>query len=462
MSRLQVLAPQADHSPSDEALIARYDGRCPRYTSYPTAAQFVPLASGETYRAWLADLDPAAAVSLYVHVPFCQRLCWYCGCNTRAVRRPSVISDYVSFLRRELALVEEALPGKLRASGLHLGGGTPNMLSRDDLTELFAAIRHVFTLRGEIAAELDPAVLTEEWVRAAAFHGLSRASLGVQDLDPEVQRAIGRLESFEVVERAVGWLRQAGVLSVNFDLMYGLPRQTPEGLVATIDRLLTLEPQRIALFGYAHVPWMKPHQGLIDVTALPGPGERLVQAAAAAERLAAAGYVAIGLDHFALPGDDLARAAKGGDLHRNFQGYTTDRAESLIGFGASAISRLPGGYVQNEPAEAGWRKALGEGALPVARGVALTEDDRFRGEIIERLMCDLSVDLGAVCARRGRDMTVLSKERARLEAFAADGLLIEEDGRIAVTERGRPYVRAVCAVFDQYLDAGAQRHARLV
>ncbi|MEI7931908.1 MAG: radical SAM protein, partial [Alphaproteobacteria bacterium] len=331
-----------------------------------------------------------------------------------------------------------------------------------DLTELFTAIRHVFTLRGEIAAELDPAVLTEEWVRAAAFHGLSRASLGVQDLNPEVQKAIGRIESFEVVQRATGWLRAAGVDSVNFDLMYGLPRQTAEGLVSTIDRLLDLAPQRIALFGYAHVPWMKPHQGLIDVTVLPGPRERLDQAAAATERLEAAGYVAIGLDHFALPQDDLARAATGGELHRNFQGYTTDRAQTLIGFGASAIGRLPGGFVQNEPAETGWRKALGEGRLPVARGVAITDEDLFRGDIIERLMCDMAVDLGEVCALHERDVGELAPERARLEGFAADGLIVTEDDKVTVTARGQPFVRAVCAVFDQYLDAGAQRHARLV
>jgi coproporphyrinogen III oxidase-like Fe-S oxidoreductase len=244
-----------------------------------------------------------------------------------------------------------------------------------------------------VAAELDPAVLTRDWVRAAAFHGLSRASIGVQDLSPRVQAAVNRIEPFEVIERAVGWLREAGVLSVNLDLMYGLPRQTVADVNNTLDAVLTLKPERLALFGYAHVPWMKANQQLIQDSELPGPAERLDQSEFASERLQREGYVRIGLDHYALPDDELARALAEQRLHRNFQGYTTDANSVLLGVGVSSISRLPQGFVQNQGLERNWRDAILRGELPAARGVALTDEDRFRGEIIERLMCDLAVDV---------------------------------------------------------------------
>ncbi len=463
------LAPVLDRPADDGAadrrrLAEQFNGRAPRYTSYPTAVQFTPAIDAATYRTWLGALSPAEAVSLYVHVPFCARLCWYCGCNTRAVNRQDPVSRYVDDLVAELALLEGALPGKLMARALHLGGGTPNMLSPDDLTRLFAALRHVFHLPSgaEVAAELDPAVLTREWVMAAARHGLSRASLGVQDLSPTVQAAVNRIEPFEVIQRAVGWLREAGVMSINLDLMYGLPRQTQADVLNTLRQVLTLRPERLALFGYAHVPWMKGHQQLIDEAQLPGPVERLDQSEAAAEYLISQGYVRIGLDHYALPSDEMAIALASGRLHRNFQGYTTDAAGTLIGIGASAIGSLPQGFVQNQTAELTWRKALQAGDLPVSRGVALTDDDRFRGEIIERLMCDLSVDLAAVCTRHGQDLEDLAEARTRLAPFAAQGLVRLDGARVTVTEAGRPVMRSVCAVFDRYLDPDAGRHAKAI
>ena len=450
--------------PDRAALLGRYGGRAPRYTSYPTAAQFTSAVDADAYGQWLAALPVTKPVSLYVHIPFCARLCWYCACNTRAVHRRKIISDYVELLRGELALVEARLPARVAANALHLGGGTPNMLSRDDLTMLFGAIRRVFDLHAgaEIAAELDPAQLTREWVRSAAFHGLTRASLGVQDLSPAVQAAVNRPEPFEIVARAAGWLREIGVRSLNLDLMYGLPRQTTADVLGTLDQVLTLEPERLALFGYAHVPWMKPHQKLIDAQTLPGDLERLEQSEAAAERLKAAGYGRIGLDHYAREDDELALAAKSGRLHRNFQGYTTDEAETLIGVGASAIGRLPQGYVQNTAAEVEWRKSVGAGVLPTARGVALTDDDRFRGEIIERLMCDLAVDLAAVAARWGRSLAALAPAVERLRALEDDGLVVLGGGRVVVTDTGRPFMRAACAVFDSYLEPEAKRHSSVV
>ncbi|MDO9473252.1 MAG: oxygen-independent coproporphyrinogen III oxidase [Caulobacter sp.] len=457
--------PKTPNRPSRDELIARYDGRAPRYTSYPTAVQFSGAVDAATHAGWLADLSPDQAVSLYLHIPFCARLCWYCGCNTRATTRTEPVAEYVDRLIDELALVEAALPGRLRTRDIHLGGGTPNMLSREDLGRLFQAIRHVFRVSpgAMVAAELDPAVLTRDWVQAAAFHGLSRASVGVQDLSPRVQAAVNRIEPFEVIERAVGWLREAGVLSVNLDLMYGLPRQTVADVNNTLDAVLTLKPERLAFFGYAHVPWMKTNQQLIKDSELPGPSERLDQSEAAAERLAREGYVRIGLDHYALPDDELARALAEQRLHRNFQGYTTDANAVLIGVGSSSISRLPQGFVQNHGLERNWRDEILRGHLPAARGVALTDEDRFRGDIIESLMCDLAVDIDAIRASHSHIIGAgpdLTGAFAHLAPFVQDGLLTVEGAKLVVTEAGRPLVRSMAAVFDAYLDPDAGRHSR--
>ncbi|MDP1631027.1 MAG: oxygen-independent coproporphyrinogen III oxidase [Caulobacter sp.] len=444
-------------------LLDRYDGRAPRYTSYPTALEFSDAVGPGAVTDWLSALSPAERISVYVHIPFCKRLCWYCGCNTRAVRNTRLISDYVAGLADEMALVEATLPHKPAVGAIHLGGGTPNMLSRDDLGGLFRALRHVFRVSpgAEVAAELDPSVLTRDWVRAAAFHGLSRASLGVQDLSPHVQAAVNRIESFEVVENAVGWLREAGLASVNLDLMYGLPRQRTQDVLATLDQLLTLRPERFALFGYAHVPWARPNQRLIADADLPGPVERLEQSDAAAERLVADGYVRIGLDHYALPQDPLAVALRDGSLRRNFQGYTADPHQTLIGFGASAIGRLPQGFYQNDATELGWRRRVRAGELPVVRGVALTDEDRFRGEIIETLMCHGEADLTAICGRHDRSPAELEPERRRLTAFAADGLVRVSDNGLRVTPLGEPWVRSVAQVFDRRSGEGS-RFSRVV
>ena len=323
-----------------------------------------------------------------------------------------------------------------------------------------------------MAAELDPEILTKEWVTTACVNGLSRASLGVQNLDRKVQAAVNRPEAFEHIADCVRWLRDGGVSSINMDLMYGLPHQTVTNTLATVDTLMTLRPERISLFGYAHVPWMKANQKLIDPAALPGASERLDQFDAAARRLASEGYVRIGMDHFALPEDDLCLAQAEGRLHRNFQGYTTDSAQVLIGLGPSAIGNLPQGFVQNASQEVEWRKGLESDGLPVARGVELSADDRFRGEIIERLMCDFSVDLGEIATRYGRKPRDLVHELSRLEAFAAgpmtyervafnaDGLVESEGARLKVTEAGRVLVRSICAVFDVYFREAEGRHSR--
>jgi oxygen-independent coproporphyrinogen-3 oxidase len=446
------------------ALLSSYDSRAPRYTSYPTAVQFTPQVTPDVYGEWLSQLSLAEPLSIYAHIPFCARLCWYCGCNTRVVHRSDSIADYVALLDKEIGLVAGRLSGGGRAQSIHLGGGTPNMLSVDDLAALFGALRRAFDVSAdaEIAAELDPAQLTADWAQAAARQGMNRASLGVQDLAPAVQAAVNRHEPFEVVQRAAGYLRDAGIEALNFDLMYGLPRQTAADVVDTLDQVLTLAPSRIALFGYAHVPWMKSHQKLIDEAELPNAVERLDQSQVAAERLAAEGYVSVGIDHFARPDDPMAVALAERTLRRNFQGYTTDQAGALIGFGVSAIGRLPQGFVQNQPSELIWRGAVAEGRLPTARGVAVTDEDRFRGEVIERLMCDLSVDLDAVAARHGRSASDLALAVEGLAPLEADGVVERDGAVIAITEVGRPFVRTACAQFDGYLDPSALRHSRVV
>ena len=446
------------------ALLPRYESRAPRYTSYPTAVQFTPTIDARTYADWLGGLTAAEPVSIYVHVPFCARLCWFCGCNTRAVKPGDGISDYVELLVRELDLVDACLSDQLRSGALHLGGGTPNMLTPKDMDRLFGALRRVFQFGDdtEIAAELDPAQLTADWALAAARHGLSRASLGVQDLSPAVQAAVNRRETFDVIARAAGLLRGVGVRSLNIDLMYGLPRQRTVDVLSTIDSVLTLRPDRIALFGYAHVPWMKAHQKLIHEDELPGPALRLEQGEMARERLVAEGYLQIGLDHFALPTDPLAQALAQGRLHRNFQGYTADQHRTLLGFGASAIGRLPQGLVQNVTAEVEWRYAVADGRLATARGVAFTNEDLFRGEVIEALMCDFSADLASIRAHHGRPPGAFDEAIARLQPAIRDGVVEREGERLSVTPMGRPFVRQVAAAFDAHLTPDAARHSTAV
>lgn len=454
------LATARGHALAD--IVAKYDGRAPRYTSYPTALQFTPEVTEDVYRGWLRGLPADKPVSLYVHVPFCSRLCWYCGCNTRAVNRHEPVGEYVTLLCEEMSLLRDALPDRMAVQTLHFGGGSPNMLSLEDLERLFAELEAAFALAPdrEVAVELDSTGLSRDWVRAMRRHGLNRASLGVQNLDPAVQAAVNRSQSFEEIAAAVGWLREVGVGSINLDLMYGLPHQTSANTLSTVEAILRLRPERIALFGYAHVPWMKAHQRLIDEGALPWPAARLEQAEVAAERLEAEGYVRIGLDHFARGDDEMAKALGAGALRRNFQGYTTDGAETLLGLGASAIGRLPEGFVQNVTQELGWRVAVQTGQLPIARGVVVTDEDRFRAEIIERLMCDLAVDLESVCARHGRRVADLAGSIERLAPFLGDGLVILEGRRLRIVGDGRLVVRSVCATFDSYFEPAAGRHSK--
>lgn len=445
-------------------LIERYDLRVPRYTSYPTAPHFGPRVDAARYATWLGALAPDTPLSLYAHVAYCAEMCWFCGCHTKATKKYAPVADYLEALLAEISLVASKLPSRMGVRHIHFGGGSPTVLTPDDFTRMVDAMRARFDLLpgAEVAVELDPRTADEAYVEAMAKAGVTRASIGVQDFNPKVQAAINRIQPFEVTERVILWLRAHGIGAINMDLCYGLPHQTVESVIETVERGASLAPARIALFGYAHVPWMKTHQRLIPEDALPDMAERWRQYEAASARLQALGYVAIGLDHFALPDDELVLAQRSGALHRNFQGYTTDSAPALIGFGASAIGSLPQGYVANEIAIDRYKAIVREGRLPIARGIEITGEDRLRRAIIERLMCDMEVDLDEVLAAHGAAGESFESELASLAALEADGIVRREGRRLVMTEEGKPLVRAVCAAFDRYLDTGEARHSRAV
>ena len=454
----------------DTERLSRLDRRVPRYTSYPTAPHMHAGIGAETVGRWLAAIPAATPLSLYLHIPFCDTLCWFCGCHTKIVARYAPVAAYLGQLEHEIDLVVTRLGDGRPVGHIHFGGGSPTLLEPADLIRIGTHLRQRFDVQGdaEVAVEIDPRGLDQARVEALAAIGVTRASLGVQDLDPEVQRAINRVQPLADTERVVGWLRAAGIEAINVDLMYGLPGQTEAGVRQTAQTVMALSPARVALFGYAHVPWMKRHQRLLDESALAGPAERLDQYGAVADELGAAGLVAIGLDHFARPDDPLAIAARERRLRRNFQGYTTDAAEALLGFGASAIGALPQGYVQNAVPIHAWRDAVEAGRLPVVRGIAIDAEDRLRRQVIEALMCHLEVDLAEVATRHGRPADHFAPELIALEALAADGLVTLTGSQLEVPPAARPFVRLVAATFDTYLQAAnapgqtVARHAKAI
>ena len=431
----------------------------PRYTSYPTAPNFSPAVNADVYRSWLAGLPGEAALSLYLHVPFCRELCHYCGCHTKATLRDEPIEAYAQRLVEEIALVA-IHTGRRKVTHIHWGGGTPSILDADLLKFITDEIAHRFNLSAvrEHAIELDPRYLTRPLSQALRDIGINRASLGVQDFSAHVQQAAGRIQPFDTVKNAVELLNDFGIDRINIDLMYGLPKQTVADVQRTATLAHALKPQRVAVFGYAHVPWFRPQQRLIEQSDLPSSPERLAQAEAAHEILVQFGYQPIGLDHYAKPDDQLA--ARSGRLQRNFQGYTDDDADALVGLGASAISRLPQGFAQNAPAVGNYSRAIVEGKLATVKGIILSDDDRLRGHIIERLMCDMAVDLDAVADETGFDIaTDFTDELESLEPFEENGSVQIEGHRIRITEKGRPYMRLVASVFDTYLTRAKSRHS---
>ncbi len=424
----------------------------PRYTSYPTAPHFSAAVRGDTVERWLGELAPDARISAYFHVPFCQSMCFYCGCNTKLARKMAPVDLYTDHLIQELEHVSTASAAH-GVTDVHWGGGTPSALGAANLRRLWAAFAARFDLShlSHHAMELDPRVLTAEFVAVMAEIGINRVSFGLQDFNADVQEAIGRVQPLDKVQEAFALVRNAGIDNINVDLIYGLPHQTLAHLQDNIRQTAALNPDRVSVFGYAHVPWMKKHQRLIDEAALPNAEARMEQADAVNRLLIEAGYVAIGMDHYAKADDALCAAAEQGALHRNFQGYTTDCADALIGFGASAISTLPQGYAQNEPTIGPYSQAIAAGRLATCRGHAFSRDDKIRGALIERLMCNFSVDMAEIAPEAD-----LTGAVARLHALAQDGLVHIHGSQVRMTEAGRPFVRVAAQAFDAYSGSAAQ------
>jgi oxygen-independent coproporphyrinogen-3 oxidase len=434
----------------------------PRYTSYPTAAEFSDAVGADAQAAALAGVAPGTPVSLYVHIPYCQALCWYCGCNTGAAGRPERQARYVAALMREVETVAASMRGQVVS--IHFGGGSPNALPPALFEQLVAHLRNGFDTieRPEIAVELDPRFIGRDYADTLYRAGVTRVSLGVQTFAPHVQQAIGRVQPFWQVFEAVRDLRYAGIRQISLDLMYGLPDQTADDVAQTIIEAMRLHPDRIAMFGYAHIPTLLPRQRAIDTGALPDDAARFAQSELAFEMLTGEGFSPIGFDHFARPEDKLAVAAAEGRLQRNFQGFTDEPGKAVIGLGASAISQFDGLLVQNHKHEAHYRKAVSAGGLAGARGVARTMDDRLRGDAIAHLLCDGTVDLAALAGEYGRIPEAFAAALPRLRELETHGLVRRDGWRIVLTEAGRPYARLAASAFDTWRNGSAGTFSRAV
>lgn len=447
--------------PDAVALLRKYDRPGPRYTSYPTAMEFTTAFDERAYRAHLAEAArrPADPLSLYLHLPFCESRCSFCGCLVVVTKKREVAARYLDALRREIRLLAAALRDRRRVVQYHWGGGTPTYLEPAQLQSLHRAVAAEFVLDpgAEMAIEIDPRVTTCEQVDLLRALGFNRLSMGVQDFTPEVQAAINRHQSRMQTRALFEYARRAGFGSINVDLVYGLPLQTPPAFAGTLDAVIELRPERIAVYSYAHVPWLRGNQRRIDPNALPSPALKLALFELAADRLVAAGYRQIGMDHFALPQDELAVATAQGRLHRTFMGYTTRAAPDLVGLGLSAIGDVAGAYAQNAKKLSAYYAALDQGRFAVERGHRRDRDDEIRRHVITQLMCHFRVDSVEVSRRFGVSFdTYFAQELAELgsaDGPAGDGLVSVGPDGVRILPRGRLFVRSICMVFDRYLRA---------
>ena len=438
----------------DLGLIKKYNVPGPRYTSYPPATHFTDEFSPEAFVERIRRNNRAEGdLSLYFHLPFCQSLCWFCGCTTVITLDPGKSAEYVRYLEKEMDLMKPLLNPKREVVQLHFGGGTPTFSAPDEIRALGESIHARFTLAedAEAGVEVDPRRLTRDHLVALREVGFNRASMGVQDNNPEVQKAVHRIQPFEMTRRVVEWMRETGFRSINIDLIYGLPYQTPALFLKTLDETLSLRPDRFAVFNYAHVPWMKPAQKILKVETLPTPETKLELLKLTIEKLTAKGYVYIGMDHFALAGDELAVAQKQKTLQRNFQGYSTRGGADIYAFGMSSISQAEGFYWQNHKDLPRYYTALDAGKLPARRGYFMTEEDKLRRVTIMRLMCDLGLDYGAMSRLLGLDFKGhFANELDSLEDMEADGLLVKTPEGLVVTDLGRLLIRNIAMRFDAY------------
>ena len=435
--------------------VQKYNVPGPRYTSYPPANHFtVRLTEKFVAERIRAERDPNRDVSLYFHLPFCKTLCWYCGCNTVITKNQRQSGAYLGYLAKELALMSPLVSGDRKVTQVHFGGGTPTFLLPSEIRELGTLVRSHFHIApdAEASVELDPRRMTQDHVTALRDAGLNRVSIGVQDFDPQVQASINRIQPFDRTKEVIGWIRAAGFESLSIDLIYGLPFQTAESFRKTLDLVLLLNPDRLALFSYAHVPWMKPAQRLLKDETMPSAQTKFAILKLSIEALTGGGYAYIGMDHFAKRSNELDVAQRQGKLQRNFQGYSTRAGVDIYGFGNSSISQTRDLYWQNEKDLAAYYARLDEGKLPIANGYVLNQDDQIRRETIMRIMCDMKLDYAAISARLGVGFqTYFERELIALRALEADGLVRFHDAGFEVTDSGRLLVRNIAMCFDRYL-----------
>lgn len=454
----------------DIELLKKYDISGPRYTSYPTAPQFSTEFTEQDYRGCIADSEaasPSRPLSLYVHLPFCDTICYYCACNKIVTKDRARAVPYLEHLYKEIAMQAELFDSNRVVEQLHWGGGTPTFISHEQMTELMQCIRTHFTLAddatGEYSIEIDPREANAETIAVLRKIGFNRLSLGVQDLDERVQKAINRIQSEQETFAVIDAARAEGFRSISLDLMYGLPHQTADGFIRTLDRVLQAEPDRLSLFNYAHMPTLFKPQRRINEDDLPDAQTKLDILQASIEYLGNAGYVYIGMDHFARPDDELAVAQREGKLHRNFQGYSTHADCDLVALGVTAIGQIGDSYSQNQREVEPYYEAIDAGQLPLLRGMRLSEDDRIRRRVIQTLICHFALDFADINVELGIDCRdYFAKELRRLQPMQEDGLLEVSETGIQVLPAGRLLIRNICMVFDAYLQDSAQQFSKVL
>ncbi|SFT36610.1 oxygen-independent coproporphyrinogen-3 oxidase [Sedimentitalea nanhaiensis] len=436
---------------SQLAKLGLFDAKVPRYTSYPTAPQFSNDVGPDLYAGWIQQIPEDGTVSLYVHVPFCRRLCWFCACRTQGTQSDAPVVAYLETLKAELALLKQHLPRGVTLSRLHWGGGTPTLLNPDMIRDLSSAIFDVAPLgpEAEFSVEIDPNEIDAARLDALAAAGLNRASIGVQDFDDEIQQTIGRIQGYDITRDAVEMIRDRGIVSLNADILFGLPHQTQARMTESVQKLLSLSPDRVALYGYAHVPWMAKRQQLIPSDALPTPQERLALFETARKLFLWDGYAEIGIDHFSTQRDGLTLAQKAGRLRRNFQGYTDDTSDVLIGVGASSISRFPQGFAQNAAATSAHTGKIREGRFSTSRGHRFQGQDKLRARLIEALMCDFHIDRDEITSRFAITQHELGEIFDTVDRAVPGVLSITRDG-LMIPPAARPLTRIIARAFDAY------------
>lgn len=439
----------------DLDLVKKYNVAGPRYTSYPPATHFTDKVTADEVSGHIrANNETARDLSLYFHLPFCETLCWFCGCTTIITTSQEKSASYIDYVIREMTAMRSRLHGDRKVVQLHFGGGTPTFSHPDQLRKLGAAIHENFPFAEDLeaAVEVDPRRLTEDHLKALREIGFNRASMGVQDNNPEVQLAVHRIQPLEMTRRVAGWVRDHGFKSLNVDLIFGLPLQTVSSFERTIDDVLALNPDRFAVFSYAHVPWMKPAQKIVQRASLPTPETKLQLLRLTVEKLTSAGYVYIGMDHFARETDELAVSQQRKTLQRNFQGYSTKGGADIYAFGMSSISQAGPAYWQNLKELPEYYAAVEKDALPFSRGYILTADDLIRRQTIMEVMCNLGLDYATMSARLSVNFeSYFERELASLSDLEADGLVQRVPGGIEVTLLGRLFIRIVAMRFDPYL-----------